>query len=105
MAKKKAKDFAAKKARDFAGSSFNILTPDLDEVMNDPQMHARGALRHVAHPTLGDVILPTGAMRFSDEPLEIIPSKALGADNSAIYCDWLGMDRQEFAALTAEGAI
>ena len=78
---------------------------DLDEVMNDPQMHARGALRHVMHPMLGDVILPTGAMRFSDEPFEIIPSKALGADNAAIYCDWLGIDRNEFATLTSEGAI
>ena len=78
---------------------------DLGEVMNDPHLHARGALRRVAHPTLGDVILPTGAMRFSDEPLEIVPSKALGADNVAIYCDWLGLDAGEFEALTAEGAI
>lgn len=78
---------------------------DLGEVMHDPHLHARGALRHVAHPLLGDVILPTGAMRFTDEPPAIEPSKALGADNRAIYGEWLGLSGSDVDALAAEGAI
>lgn len=78
---------------------------DLGEVMNDPHLHARGALRYVSHPLLGDVILPTGAMRFTDEPPPIEPSKALGADNQAIYGDWLGLNDKDVEALAAEGAI
>jgi CoA:oxalate CoA-transferase len=78
---------------------------DLGEVMNDPHLHARGALRRVDHPTLGEIVLSTGAMRFSDEPLELLPSKELGADNVAIYRDWLGLSETELDACGKEGVI
>jgi crotonobetainyl-CoA:carnitine CoA-transferase CaiB-like acyl-CoA transferase len=78
---------------------------DLGEVMNDPHLHARGALRRVEHPTLGEIVLSTGAMRFSDEPLELVPSKELGADNVSIYRDWLGLSDAELEACGKEGAI
>lgn len=78
---------------------------DLGEVVNDPHLHARGALRRVAHPTLGEVVLPTGAMRFGEDPPPLSPSRALGADNAAVYRDWLGLSGDEFAAAEAEGAI
>ena len=78
----------------------------LNEVMEDPHLHARGALRHIDHPLLGDIVAPTGAMRYGDaEPPPIEPSKALGADNDAVYGDWLGRGPDEIAAMRRDGVI
>ncbi len=78
---------------------------DLTEVTNDVHLHARGALQRFDHPLLGEVILPTGAMRFSAEPPPIEPSKELGADNEAIFRDWLGLDEAAFGAHRKAGAF
>lgn len=79
---------------------------DLDEVVNDPHLHERGALQRVAHPDLGDVVLPTGTMRFADAPpLRLTPSRAVGADNHAVLHEWLGLGDAEIDGLVAAGAI
>ena len=79
---------------------------ELDEVVNDPHMHARGALQRVEHPDLGEVVLPTGAMRYADAGTQnIAASKAAGADNTTVFCDWLGLSTSEFEALVAQGAV
>jgi len=41
---------------------------ELAEVVNDRHLHARGGFRRVSHPALGKIVLPTGAMRFGEEP-------------------------------------
>jgi crotonobetainyl-CoA:carnitine CoA-transferase CaiB-like acyl-CoA transferase len=78
---------------------------DLGEVMDDAHLHARGAIRRMDHPLLGNIVLPTGAMRFSEEPPPLQPSKELGADNEAIFRDWLGLGEDEFRACQREGAF
>lgn len=79
---------------------------EIAEVVNDPHMHARGTLRRIDHPELGSVVLPTGPMIFSEtEKTVLSPSKALGADNEAVFAQWLGLDPDEWAALQAAGAV
>lgn len=79
---------------------------DLEDVVHDPHMHERGMLRHVAHPLLGDLVLPASPMRYDGEAIETLrPSKELGADNEAIYRDWLDLDEADLAALREVGAI
>ena len=79
---------------------------ELEEVVNDPHMHARGALQHVDHPDLGDVVLTAGPLRYGDStPREIVPSRGIGADNTSVYHDLLGLSEAEIAALAAGGAI
>lgn len=79
---------------------------DLGEVVHDPHMHARGMLRHVDHPLLGDLVLPASPMRYDGEAIdELRPSKAIGADNAAVYRDWLGLGDDEFQQLQKTGAI
>lgn len=79
---------------------------EVDEVVNDPHMHARGTLKHIDHPELGAITVPTGAMLYpGSEPLELIPSKQFGADNTAVYGDWLGLSPDEFHALQGAGVI
>lgn len=79
---------------------------DLDEVVHDPHLHARGMLRHVEHPLLGPLVLPTSPMHYDHRPApEIRPSKALGADNESVYCGWLGLGADELALLRDEGVV
>ena len=79
---------------------------ELDEVVNDPHMHERGALRHVQHPDLGDIVLTAGPLRYGDAPdLAIEPSRGIGADTETVIKDLLGLSDQEFAALAAAGAV
>jgi len=79
---------------------------NLSEVMNDENMHARGSLQWIDHPTLGRVALPHSPLVFEGterRPLE--PSLPLGASNDAVFGAWLGHSEQELAAYRAEGVI
>jgi CoA:oxalate CoA-transferase len=79
---------------------------DLGEVMADPHLHERGSLRRLNHPALGEVMLPTGPMRYGgNEPAELTPSKELGFDNETVYCGWLGRSQQEFEELKRQSVI
>jgi crotonobetainyl-CoA:carnitine CoA-transferase CaiB-like acyl-CoA transferase len=79
---------------------------EIDEVVNDPHMHSRGTLQHIDHPELGELVLPTGPLRYGDaRPPEIVPSKAIGADNASVFQGWLGLSEQEFQISIAEGAF
>lgn len=79
---------------------------DLEDVVNDPHMHARRALEWIDHPLYGRVCLPNSPLRFDGvEPLAIKPSGELGRDNHKVYGKWLGLTDAELAALTDEGVI
>jgi len=79
---------------------------DLGEVVNDAHMLTRGALVRMDHPELGEITVPRSALRFAGSALtELEPSGALGAENDAVYGDWLGLPANEIEALKAEGVI
>lgn len=79
---------------------------DLDEVVNDPHLHARGALLWQEHPELGRIPVQSSPLRFAGtDQMPITPSRKLGADNNAIYGEWLGLSATDIAALTKEGVI
>jgi crotonobetainyl-CoA:carnitine CoA-transferase CaiB-like acyl-CoA transferase len=79
---------------------------DLDEVVNDPHLHERGALQWQEHPELGRIPVQASPLRFAGTALmPIVPSRKLGADNDAIYGDWLGLSNDERASLAKEGVI
>jgi CoA:oxalate CoA-transferase len=79
---------------------------DLDEVVNDAHMHARGALEWVDHPMYGRVCLMRSPLRFEgSDPLPIRPSGELGRDNHEVYGQWLGLPDSELAQLAQEGVI
>jgi len=79
---------------------------DLNEVMHDENMLAKGSLKMVDHPQLGKVTLLHSPFVFegtSRLPLE--PSKPLGACNEAVFGRWLGHTPQELARWQADGVI
>jgi crotonobetainyl-CoA:carnitine CoA-transferase CaiB-like acyl-CoA transferase len=79
---------------------------NLEDVQNDPHMHARGTLNRMTHPSLGDVVLPRAPIRLSDYetvPLAFFPEP--GADTDGVLRDWLGLSDAEIDALHAEKVI
>jgi len=79
---------------------------ELGEVVEDPHLHQRGALQRIAHPQLGEVVVPHSPLRFRGTPLApLTPSPALGAHNSEIYCGWLGLSEGQLADLRSAGVL
>jgi formyl-CoA transferase len=79
---------------------------DLAEVVNDPHMHARGALEWQDHPELGRIPVQHSPLRFEGVPLKPLePSARLGEHNTRVYGDWLGLSPRELDELTAQGVI
>lgn len=79
---------------------------DLAEVARDENMLARGSLQWVDHPTLGRVTLPHSPLRFEGEarsPLR--PSHGLGADNRAVFGEWLGRREEDLEQFAQEGVF
>jgi formyl-CoA transferase len=79
---------------------------DLDEVINDENMLARGSLQRIAHPQYGDITVQHSPMRFDGVSLmPLRPSSALGADRDLVLGDWLGLDAAEIAELEKAGVV
>ena len=57
----------------------------LDEVINDPNMHARGALEWQDHPQLGRIVVQQSPLRYDGvPPRPLVPSRELGADTARV---------------------
>lgn len=78
---------------------------DLDEVVNDPHLAARGSVQRIDHPLLGPVPLIAGALRYGEEPPPIEPSKELGADTDRVLAEFLRLSAGEIADLHAAGVV
>lgn len=77
----------------------------VDEVVNDPQVAARGMILEQDHPRLGKVRLPDLPFRFSAiERAAPAPAPELGQDNAAIARE-LGFGEDEIAAMIGSGAL
>jgi CoA:oxalate CoA-transferase len=79
---------------------------ELAEVVADPHLHARRAVESVQHPLYGQMVLPNSPLRFDGlAPLRIEPSRGLGADNSIVYGEWLGLTQEELGKLERDEVI
>jgi CoA:oxalate CoA-transferase len=79
---------------------------DLNEVMHDKNMHARGSLQWMEHPELGRVVVPHSPLVFEGtQRRPLTPSLPLGGSNTAVFGDWLGHSAAELAEYKEEGVI
>ncbi|MFH1604307.1 MAG: CoA transferase [Pseudomonadota bacterium] len=79
---------------------------ELVEVMHDPHLHARGALRWVEHPEYGRIAATASPLRFDGKAmLPEPPSVPLGADSRTVLQEKLGMSDVEIKSLHASGVI
>ena len=77
----------------------------LEEVINDENMHARGALEWQDHPEYGRIVVQQSPFRFDGVPrFPLKPSQSLGKDTEAILRDWLGMTDADVRAAAGAGA-
>jgi CoA:oxalate CoA-transferase len=79
---------------------------DVGEVVNDANLHERGALVRVDHPVAGEIVVPNTPLRFRGSSMaELRPSPALGADTRLVLAEWLGLDEAALDALAADGVV
>jgi crotonobetainyl-CoA:carnitine CoA-transferase CaiB-like acyl-CoA transferase len=79
---------------------------DLLEVMNDPHMHARGALEWFDDPELGRIVLAASPIVLHGiDRVATLASPALGQHNQEIYGTWLGLSDQTLVDLKHESVI
>ena len=82
------------------GAVFNTL-----ELMNDPDLHARGIMTKIDHPQRGEVTVAGWPLKMSDSYVSVKSSPLHGADNEAVYSDWLGYSVDEIKQLRARQVI
>ena len=79
---------------------------NLEEVRTDPHLHERGMLNWMSHPALGEIVLPSSPIRYSEYQLhevEFFPEP--GEHNEAVYLDQLGLGNQELDDLRLAGVV
>jgi CoA:oxalate CoA-transferase len=82
------------------------MVKELDEVMTDPHLHKRGALREIDHPELGRMTIFTSPLRFNGKanaPRTLAPT--LGKDNEVFFAKELGLTREELIELRERKVI
>lgn len=73
----------------------------LEEVMHDPNMHARGTLATIEHPEFGSIVVQRSPLRYDGVPdLPLEPSHPLGADTEAVLRARTSLDANTIAAIT-----
>ena len=78
---------------------------DVAEVVEEPQVKARGLLRRVPHPAGVDVPQVGSPMRFAEAPLRVPAAPPLLGQHSEDILGELGYDARRIAALRTAGAI
>ena len=75
---------------------------NLDEVMDDPNMHARGALERIEHPEFGNIVVQRSPLRYDGVPvLPLEPSHPLGADTGAVLAQRTSLEPAAIAEMVA----
>ena len=76
------------------------------EVMQDTHMHERGMLQRIAHPDLGEIVVPNTPLRLHGaDRVPPVASPRLGQHNAEVYGELLGLSADELAQLQSSGVI
>jgi crotonobetainyl-CoA:carnitine CoA-transferase CaiB-like acyl-CoA transferase len=76
-----------------------------DELVEDPQLVARGMIERHPHPLLGEVVFHGNPLRYSDaEPRQRPLAPQLGEHNREVYAE-LGLGEDDLVVLAKEGVI
>jgi len=79
---------------------------DVDEVVRDPHLEARGMFVEVEHPKAGTVKVPNFPIKFSETPGKIVKAAPLlGEHNKEILVGLLGFSDDRISVLEKKGVI
>ena len=79
---------------------------DVGEVIRNAHLHERGMLHDMVHEIMGELVLPSSPIRYSDYddvPLNFFPE--VGAHNDEVYGGWLGLKNDELTELRSSQVI
>jgi CoA:oxalate CoA-transferase len=75
----------------------------LAQAMEQPQFKARGFIRNIEHPAIGDLPLPGSPLRFSESTSAIAgPAPMLGEHNFGVLSSYLGYSAEQIEELTRQ---
>jgi CoA:oxalate CoA-transferase len=78
----------------------------IDEVQELPHLHERGMLHRMNHPDLGEVILPSSPIRFSDyEAASVRLFPQPGEHNAEVLKEWLALSDADVTDLQTKGVL
>jgi CoA:oxalate CoA-transferase len=78
----------------------------VNEVVEDPHLHARGSLQWIDHPEYGRIVVPSSPLRFADgEKTPYRPSARKGQHTAEILAERLGMKAEEIARLREKHVV
>ena len=75
------------------------------DLLEAPQLRARGFFQEIDHPAAGRRTYPGPPFRPEATPWQAARAPLLGEHNEEIYCEELGLSRQELALLRASGVV
>jgi CoA:oxalate CoA-transferase len=76
-----------------------------DELLDDPQLLARGMIERHPHPVLGEIVLHGNPLRFAGAAPRARPlAPALGEHNREVYAE-IGLGETDLARLAAAGVV
>ncbi len=78
----------------------------ISDLFADPQLAHRRTWRKRRHPVIGEEAYHFAGFELSRSPGDVTaPAPLLGADNTTVFQQFLGLDPREFAMLREEGAL
>ena len=78
---------------------------DTMELTNDPTFEQRGIMQTIDHPVVGPFKMVAWPVRFSGSPPPVKPAPLLGADNSDVLTNWLGLGDDQVGGLRSDNII
>jgi CoA:oxalate CoA-transferase len=79
---------------------------DLHEVLGNAHMRERGMIEEIDHPRLGRIHVPGSPLRYhGTAQTPAIPSHSLGADNEAVFGEFLGLSAEALQTLRDDEVI
>lgn len=78
---------------------------DTQEITDDPGMREREMIVELNHSERGTFTMPGWPVKLSSSHVPVQPAPLLGADNEAVYGEWLGFNSDELGALKAGSVI
>ena len=82
-----------------------IPVNDVGDLLRDPQLEASHFWTELDHPEVGSLKYPLGIFYGEDMPLAGAAAPQLGQHNYAVYCEELGLSRDELVTLRSAGVI
>jgi crotonobetainyl-CoA:carnitine CoA-transferase CaiB-like acyl-CoA transferase len=77
----------------------------VQDLLEAPQLGARGFFQEIDHPAAGRQTYPGPPFRPEAMPWQAARAPLLGEHNEEVYCEELGLSRQELALLRASGVV